>query len=80
MSIRETNNAFSFAHFGGVWADLRERITLNRVRRTAYDQTYRELACLTDRELNDLGFARFDIRQIAKDAADESVRRHVRGV
>lgn len=79
MSIRESINAFSFAHFGDVWADLRERITLSRVRRNAYAETYRELMSLTDRELNDLGFARFDIRRIAKEAADDAVRRHVRG-
>lgn len=35
-------------------------------RRARYAKTYSELARLSDRELNDLGFARANIRQIAK--------------
>lgn len=37
-----------------------------RHRRARYIKTYSELARLSDRELNDLGFARANIRKIAK--------------
>ncbi|MBH0239006.1 DUF1127 domain-containing protein [Methylobrevis albus] len=34
-----------------------------------YQQTYRELSRLSSRELNDLGIARSDIAQLARQAA-----------
>lgn len=37
-----------------------------RMRRAQYSKTYSELARLSDRELSDLGFARANIRKIAK--------------
>lgn len=80
MSNRATTHAFSLTLFGDVWADLRERIALIRVRRAAYNQTWDELSCLTDRELNDIGFARHDIRRVAHEVADEAARKHARGV
>jgi uncharacterized protein YjiS (DUF1127 family) len=36
-----------------------------------YSQTYAELSALSDRELADLGISRFDIRQVAREAAQE---------
>ncbi len=40
-----------------------------RARRAAFNQTYNELAILSDRELNDLGIARSDIAAIARESA-----------
>lgn len=40
-----------------------------RARRAAFNQTYTELSLLSQRELDDLGIARSDIAQIARDAA-----------
>lgn len=42
-----------------------------RARRAAFNQTYNELAILSDRELNDLGIARSDIAAVARQAAAE---------
>ena len=41
-----------------------------RARRAAFDQTFRELSFLTDRELSDLGMSRADIVPTAKKAAE----------
>ncbi len=38
-------------------------------RRRLYNRTFRELAALTDRELNDLGISRMSIAEIAREAA-----------
>ena len=40
-------------------------------RRRIYRTTYNELSMLADRELNDLGIARADIRRIASEAAED---------
>jgi len=57
----------SFAHrFDALRAALRHR----RARRAAFNQTYRELSALSDRDLADLGFARADIPFLAREAAD----------
>ena len=40
-----------------------------RIRRRSYNRTVFELSCCDDRELADLGIARFDIRRLAKEAA-----------
>lgn len=42
-----------------------------RARRAAFNQTYNELSVLSQRELDDLGIARSDIAQIARDAATQ---------
>jgi len=41
-----------------------------RARRAVYNQTFRELSALTRRELDDIGVARSDISDIAREAAD----------
>lgn len=49
----------------GLFAQLREA----NVRRALYNQTRRELAALSDRDLSDLGFSRADIPDVAHRAA-----------
>src|SRR5574343_453161 len=51
--------------FSGVLAQIKTMIA----RRAVYNQTVRELAVLTDRELADLGLSRFDIPTVAREAA-----------
>lgn len=48
---------------------LRARYAAWARRRAAFNQTFRELDGLTDRELSDIGFSRSDIRWVARDAA-----------
>jgi uncharacterized protein YjiS (DUF1127 family) len=47
--------------------DVRATLSLSIKRRKVFNQTYRELASLTDRELADLGLCRNDIPRIARD-------------
>jgi uncharacterized protein YjiS (DUF1127 family) len=42
---------------------------------TLYRQTYDELQLLSDRDLNDIGIARCDIRKIARDTAEANIGR-----
>lgn len=49
----------------GLFAQLREA----NVRRALFNQTHRELAALSDRDLSDLGFSRADIADVARRAA-----------
>lgn len=48
---------------------LRARYAAWGRRRAAFNQTYRELDALSDRELADIGFSRCDIGWVARDAA-----------
>lgn len=48
---------------------LRARLAEVIARRRAYAATLRELNALTERELNDLGLSRGDIRRVAREAA-----------
>jgi len=48
-----------------------EALRAQRARQAAFRQTYDELAALSDRELADLGIARSDIADIAREAARE---------
>lgn len=74
MSFRVLPSAMSVSSLPELRDTLRTRLARHRVRRAAYANTYRELACLTDRELNDLGFARADIRDICERAGDAAVQ------
>jgi uncharacterized protein YjiS (DUF1127 family) len=49
---------------------LRARIDRAVRRHVEYSRTLDELSALTDRELADLGFSRFDLRRLAREAAD----------
>ncbi|MFW2542020.1 DUF1127 domain-containing protein [Primorskyibacter sp. 2E107] len=55
------------AFFSTLTGDLRARFS----RRKVYKTTFRELASLSDRELNDLGLNRTMIRRVAYQAAYE---------
>lgn len=57
------------SRFGQLFASLRRQLAVHRV----YKQTYEELMTLTDRELDDIGIARCDIRMIARETAREVV-------
>jgi len=50
---------------------FRAALQHRRARRAAFNQTYRELSILSDRDLADLGIARADIPFLAKEAADK---------
>ena len=49
-----------------IWASIKEFIGLN-VWTAEQRRTYRELSALTDRELNDIGLARCDLRDLVND-------------
>jgi len=53
------------------FAALRARLDAAIRRRVEYARTLDELSQLTDRELNDLGFSRCDLRRVAREAADK---------
>ena len=57
------------SRFGQLIAALRRQLAVHRV----YKQTYEELMTLTDRELDDIGIARCDIRTMARETAKEAV-------
>lgn len=59
----------AFAFLADALAALRVRHAAWARRRAAYLQTWRELDALSDRELNDIGFSRYDIARIAREAA-----------
>lgn len=44
-------------------------LSLKYVRWQKYQRTLNELELMTERELNDLGFTRYDIKRIAREAA-----------
>lgn len=50
----------------GIFSRLAAAITDRWQQRAEYDRTLNELRRLTDRELEDIGINRFDIRSIAK--------------
>ena len=56
----------SSARLDAVFAGVRNALA----RRRAYLETLRELGALTDRELADLGFARCDLRRVARDSVE----------
>lgn len=48
----------------------KSRLRAARARRAAFDQTFRELSFLTNRELSDIGMSRADVVSTAKRAAE----------
>jgi uncharacterized protein YjiS (DUF1127 family) len=77
-----TQSIFPVGGIAGAWrGDLRETSRLGALvasleHRWATYQTYRhtceELEMLSDRELNDIGISRWDIRRIAREAAAQA--------
>lgn len=57
------------SRIGQLFAALRRQLEIHRV----YKQTYEELMSLTNRELDDIGIARCDIRTIARETARDTV-------
>ena len=78
-----TQSILPVGGIAGAWrGDLHETsrlgaLVLRLQRRIAaynlYRQTYEELQLLSDRDLNDIGIARADIRKIARDTAEASI-------
>ena len=55
----------------GTWInDLRHELGKDLQRRRVYNQTYEQLAGLSDRDLADIGVSRLQIADIAREAAD----------
>ena len=55
------------ARFEGLLVDIKARIA----RRKVFNQTFRELSALSNRDLADLGLSRGEIRRVAYQAANE---------
>ncbi|AUC54830.1 MAG: DUF1127 domain-containing protein [Sagittula sp.] len=53
------------------FAGIVETIRARRARRKVFNQTFRELSSLSNRELADLGLGRSEIRRVAYQAAYE---------
>ena len=71
MAYVATHAAHAPKGFFAALSALRVRIDAAIRRRVEYARTLDELNQLTDRELNDLGFSRCDLRRIAREAADK---------
>jgi uncharacterized protein YjiS (DUF1127 family) len=81
-----TQSIFPVGGITGTWrGDLHEtsrfQALVARLQRrfaayNLYRQTYDELQLLSDRDLNDIGIARCDIRKIARDTAEATMRGH----
>ena len=68
MAYVNSSRAASFSladRFSGMVARMKAELA----RRAVYNQTVRELAALTERELADLGISRLDIPAVAREAA-----------
>lgn len=57
--------------FGARFAGLVQSLKARRARRKIFNQTFRELSSLSNRELADLGLGRSEIRRVAFQAANE---------
>lgn len=53
-------------------AALAGRVRAWVLRRMEIERTFNELNALTDRELADLGFSRFDLRRLARESVDQA--------
>lgn len=73
MAAIQTNRSIG-AHSDSSFGWLHQKIDQAKsalARRRAYRKTFDELSTLTNRELNDLGIARYDFHRLALEAADE---------
>ncbi len=59
---------------GRITRDIRRWLQEMHIRRKSYHQTVFELSWCDDRELADMGIARYEIRRLAKEAADLKVQ------
>ena len=66
-----TDIRISGVTLGDRFAALRETLATRRAERKIYRETYNELASLTDRELNDIGLSRSQIKRVALEAAQK---------
>ncbi|MEM9105487.1 MAG: DUF1127 domain-containing protein [Pseudomonadota bacterium] len=60
--------------FGRIANAVRRWLQEAHIRRKSYKQTVLELSWCDERDLADLGIARFDIRRLAKEAAELKVQ------
>ena len=62
------------------WAISLSRFLSFTEKRSKYKKTYNELSSLTDRELNDIGIRRSDIRSVAlRDSYGAEVNHNLKG-
>lgn len=66
MAIMNTNAPRSAFGVSTVFATLSANLQAAWARQSAYTRTFKELECLTDRELEDIGIHRDMIADIAK--------------
>lgn len=79
-----TNEGLHGRHVGngqGSWLTTWLRDTVRHISnrlswRHHYRETFREISALSDRELDDVGIVRCDIRMIARQSADEATADH----
>lgn len=64
MAYASSNTVSGFS-FSALLHNAAEAYKTARTRRAVYNQTYNELAVLSDRDLNDIGVSRSDIRDLA---------------
>lgn len=69
MAYVNTTRTMESSRFAGKLSALIAEFRLALNRRAVYRQTFNELTALSDRELNDLGLDRSELRSIALDAA-----------
>lgn len=71
MSITQSSTVLDVALDAGrtFFEQKRNQIRAALAKRKVFHTTRRELAALSDRDLNDLGIARFDINRLAMEAA-----------
>jgi uncharacterized protein YjiS (DUF1127 family) len=75
--VNSQNKTWSEAAFGGlqtIYSDIKAAAKTASVRRTKYRETYAELIALSDRDLNDIGIARYDIARLATEESEKAVQ------
>lgn len=72
MALATANTTNAQSGLGARFAGFVDHLQARRARRRIFNQTYSELAALSNRELADLGLARSEIRRVAWQAASES--------
>lgn len=65
-----SSNTLSGFNFAALVNRVVDSVKLANARRAVFNKTYNELANLSDRELDDIGVARSEIRAIAQKEAE----------